>query len=109
MGRKCGIVERFIHNVKVHGIRSDLFGFIDIIALCPDRGIVGIQTCDHKFSEHYKKITIEKRENAMDWLRAGGKIEIWSWRKVVAVRGRKRMVWDPRIADITMSELENDS
>lgn len=109
MNRLSGIVERFIHNRRVNhagGIRSDLFGIIDIIALCPKDGIVGIQSCNQHYSEHYKKITIEKKENTKAWLIAGGKLEIWSWRKVLAKRGCKQKVWKPIVTKITLENLK---
>jgi len=107
MNRKCGIVERFIHNRMVKGgIRSDLFGIFDIVALCPEGGIVGVQSCGDDYAAHFKKITVKKADNAVDWLNAGGKIELWSWRKVKEKRGGKRMIWQPRIAEITIADIQ---
>jgi len=101
-GRICGIVERFNQYVGPHGIRQDLFGFIDLIALCPERGIIGVQCCGqtgHK--SHLVKITEERTEEALAWLECGGKIELWSWRKVKLKRGGKALRWQPRIEEIT--------
>ena len=36
-GLVCGIVERFNPHVGPHGIRQDLFGCLDIIALDPEQ------------------------------------------------------------------------
>ena len=105
-GRICGIVERFIQNPVSHGIRSDLFGFIDVVSLDPAAGIVGIQCCGADVSAHYKKITLERTENAIEWLKCGGKIEIWGWRKVKLFRGSKAMRWKPRVVSITEKDFE---
>lgn len=100
----CGIVERFNQHVGPHGIRQDLFGFIDAIALTPDRGIVGIQCCARNgHAEHRRKIV--ENEIAPEWLRAGGKIEIWSWAKQKLKRGGKAMRWTPKVEAITAEQF----
>ena len=98
-GRICGIVERFNAHVGPHGIRQDLFGFIDIIAIDPEQGVVAIQSCGQDFSGHVRKITNERNENAFEWLKHAP-CELWSWRKVKLKRGGKAMRWSPRIADL---------
>jgi len=106
-GRRCGIVEKWNAFVGPHGIRQDLFGIIDIIALDPERGVVGVQCCSGGMSDHYKKITEERIQETMDWLKTPGtSLEIWSWRKVKKKRGGKAMVWRPRIKEITLQDLE---
>ena len=111
IGRMCGVVERFICRHGTHGIRIDLFGFGDIV--CADRanGIVIIQSCGQDFAGHYRKITEvqEVAENAVEWLRSGGKIELWGWRKIKKSRGGKLMIWSPRIKDITLNDFGIDS
>ena len=102
-GRICGIVERFNSFSGPHGVRQDLFGFIDIIALDISKGIVGIQSCGQSFSEHIKKITEERNEECFEWLRCGGKVELWGWRKVKLKKGGKAMRWKPRIVIFTLS------
>lgn len=102
-GRICGIVERFNAFVGAHGIRIDLFGFIDIITLDPVDGIVAIQSCGSSFSEHVEKLTEEKNEYVFEWLKYA-KVELWGWRKVKLKRGGKAMRWKPRIADFTLSD-----
>ncbi len=110
--RVCGrdlIVERFIHNRKVGGHRSDLLGLFDLLALSPREGIIGIQVCGPDFSEHYKKITIEKADNALLWLSCGRgrtKIEIWSWRKLLVKRGGKQRKWQARVKQINYNDLK---
>lgn len=104
--RKHGIVERFVHNRKPGGIRSDLFGIFDLIALGPGRQIVGIQTCKEDFSAHYRKITELNVDNAVDWMICGGKIELWDWRKLKVKRGGKATRWYPRVKYIGWDDLK---
>lgn len=99
MGRMAAVVERWNRFAK---IRQDLFGFIDIIALDESCGIVGVQSCGSSFASHLAKITSECHDAAVAWLRCGGKIELWSWRKIKLKRGAKKYVWRPRVADFTM-------
>jgi hypothetical protein len=108
-GRICGIVERFNQYAGPHGIRQDLFGFIDIITLDPERGIVGVQcTGQHGHADHRKKILEDCTENDIAWLKSGGVIELISWRKVKLVRGGKAMRWQPRVEEITLEDFEDD-
>ena len=111
LGRICGIVERFISNAHIpSGIRSDLFGIIDIIALDPERGVIGIQTCGNSFSEHWKKITEERYQETHDWLSTpGARLELWAWRKVKLKRGGVAMRWQPRVVEITLNDLIADN
>lgn len=105
-GRSYGRVERFVQRPgQPHGIRIDLFGFIDIIVLDPERGIVGVQSCGQDFASHYRKITQECADLACEWLLCGGKIELWGWRKVKLKRGGKAMRWQPRVADISLKDI----
>ena len=107
MGRRCGIVERFISQAGTFGRRLDLFGIIDIIALDPEHGVVGIQSCGSAFSEHYRKITEECAEDAIEWLQTPGtRLELWGWRKVQLRRGSKAMRWRPRIHVFSMADFD---
>jgi hypothetical protein len=107
MGRRCGIVERFNAHVGPHGIRQDLFGIIDVIALDPESGVVGIQCCAGSgFSAHMKKLCEENAQATKDWLDTPGTgLEIWAWRKVKKVRGGKAMIWQPRIETISLDDI----
>ena len=105
-GRRCGIVEKFNAYAGPHGLRIDLFGIIDIIALDPERGVIGVQSCGNSFSAHLKKILIEHYQETLDWLQTPGTVlELWAWRKVKKKRGGKAMVWRPRIKQITLEDL----
>lgn len=109
-GRKCGMVERFNPHVGPHGIRQDLFGIIDIIALDPERGVVGIQSTGSAFAEHERKLLEERRQDTHDWLSTpGASLELWGWRKVKVKRGGKAMRWEPRIRTFTLADLGEHS
>ncbi len=95
------IVERFNANIGPHGVRQDFMGIFDLIAATPNKGIVGIQcTGQHGHAAHRRKLL--ESENTAEWLRSGGKAEVWSWRKVKAKRGGVLRVWRPRIEEITL-------
>lgn len=104
-GRLCGIVERFNAHVGPHGIRQDLFGFIDIIALDPKQGVVAIQSCGQDYSGHVKKLTEDRNDALYEWLNHAP-CELWAWRKVKLKRGGKAMRWKPRIADVVLQDGE---
>ena len=102
-GLKAGIVERWIGRARRPGgvgVRQDLFGIIDVIALDPARGVIGIQICGTGYAEHYKKITEEKRAETVAWLSTPGAIlELWGWRKL------KGQGYQPRIHIFTLGDL----
>lgn len=107
-GRKCAIVEKWNPYVGTHGIRQDLFGIIDVLALDPEFGVVGIQCCGTSFSEHFRKLTEVMAQETMDWLNTPGtRLELWGWRKVKKKRGGKAVVWRPRIQQITLDDIDS--
>lgn len=108
-GYLCGMVERFnpyagvmLPTGRRSGIRQDLFGFIDIVAIKPI-GICGIQSCGSDFKKHDLKIL--ENEFAPEWLKAGGSIELIGWRKIKLKRGGKAMRWAPRIKVYTLEDF----
>jgi hypothetical protein len=98
-GRICASCERWNPHA---GIRQDLFGFIDLIVLDPERGAIAIQTCGQSFAEHVRKLTEERNEAVFEWLKHHP-LELWGWRKVKQKRGGKAMRWKPRIADVVLN------
>lgn len=105
-GCKAGIVERWLRYAGSFGKRQDLFGIIDIIAISPT-GVLGIQCCSGSLAEHYRKLTEEKNQESYDWLMTPYcRLEIWSWRKLLKKRGGEAKVWKPRIAEITLEDLD---
>ena len=111
-GMKAGIVERYIAQVWVkngqRGIRKDLFGIIDIIALDPSRGVIGVQSAGQDFSGHDRKILTEKRQDAIDWLSTPGtSLELIAWRKIKKERGKSTEIWAPRIKIYTLADFKD--
>lgn len=89
-GWTCAIVERWNQYARV---RQDLFGFIDILAVSPSKGILAVQTTSTtNFSHRLEKIGQEPKAGIC--LAAGMKIEVHGWAKQ-GPRG-KRKVWTCR-------------
>jgi len=102
-GMIAGIVERWNQYAGPHGIRMDLFNYIDIIAI-EANSILAIQSCGQAFAEHDRKIL--SNEIAPEWLKAGGRIQLVGWRKVLKKRGGKQKVWKPRVKEYTLDDFE---
>jgi hypothetical protein len=83
-----------------------LFGIIDVIALDPQRGVVGVQSCGQNFAEHERKFFDERAQACIDWLQTPGTVlELWGWRKVKLKRGGKAERWAPRIREFTLADF----
>jgi len=105
-GRRCAIVERFNSFAGPHGIRQDLFGIIDVIALDPERGVVGVQSCGQAFAAHERKLLEERADECIDWLSTPGTVlELWGWRKRKLKRGGKAERWSPRVREFTLADF----
>ena len=105
-GRICAIVEKWNAHAR---IRQDMFGIIDIIALDPVFGVVGVQSCGQAFAEHHRKLTEEKVQECLDWLGTPGTaLELWGWRKVKVKRGGKAGIWEPRVKVYTLDDFADD-
>ena len=108
-GLIAAIVEKFNSHIGPFGQRQDLFGIIDILALCPQTGVIGIQSCGQSFSEHRRKILEQRRQETIDWLSTPStSFELWAWRRVKLHRGSKSIRWRPRVAQITL-DLDGDN
>ena len=102
-GMIAGIVERWIPRIN---IRRDLFGILDIVALHPVRGVVGVQSTGQDFAGHMAKMTVEKRAECMAWLKTPGTaLELWGWSKLLVKRGGKARTWQPRVHVFTMEDF----
>jgi len=98
-----GVVERYHPKSKKYpfGCKEDFLNIIDLIAL--DNGILGIQVCGLDVGTHKKTIMIEQKSNTIAWLKDGkARLEIWAWRKLKKVKGKKATFWSPRIIDILL-------
>lgn len=94
LGATVAIVEK---RIPYKFITQDLFGFIDILAISPEGGIVGVQcTSDSNVAARVDKIYAEPR--AKTWLLSGGKIRVIGWSKKGS-RG-KRKTWQPRVVPV---------
>jgi len=100
-GTICEVVERFNPYAGKYGQRHDLFNIIDIIALDPERGVVGIQACSQSSASHLRKLKEERAQESMDWLSTPGtKLELWCWRKLKLKKGGKAMRWTPKVTEL---------
>lgn len=85
------VTERWNPHAR---LRQDLFGFCDLIAL--DAGIVAVQVTSTGVSSRVEKIKAEPR--AVEWIEAGGRIEVHGWRKLTAYRKDGTKAARPRMA-----------
>jgi len=86
-GWKVAITERWISFGGKGGVRSDAFGFGDLLAINPIEGeLVLVQVCsgtDHS-KRRNKIISIPESK---DWILAGGLILLMSFRKLAPRKG----------------------
>lgn len=88
-GYEVDISERYNHFSRK---KNDLFGFIDLVAIRAGE-ILGVQATGNEHgATRMRKIEAEPRAGL--WLRAGGRIEVWSW-DLRGARG-KRKAWTLR-------------
>lgn len=103
-GHIAQVVERW-QVIKKHpggGVRQDLFGTIDVVAIM-DGQIVGIQCgAGSGHSGHKKKCLAEPR--LLSWINAGGGFFIHSWEKN-GPRGKAKR-WNCRIEQLTAKDFE---
>ena len=94
LGFTVAVVERWNPRVK---IRQDLFGCIDLIAMKPGVGVIGIQACAGA-SHAARKAKLLAEPRMWEWLDSGARAEVWSWAKR-GPRG-KRKTWTLRREEI---------
>lgn len=109
-GFKCAVVEKWnrfaMRGDGKRGVRQDLFGIIDIIALDRQRGVVGVQSTGSAFAGHHRKLTEEKRGSCIDWLETPGTVlELWGWRRILKKKGGKQKIWQPRVKIYTLDDF----
>ena len=98
-GFTAQIVEK---RVPFRNTTIDLFGCIDVLAVRDGVGILGIQaTSGTHHAARRAKAVAEPR--LKEWLRCGGRFEIFSWSK----RGErgKRKLWTLRREEIKQGDL----
>lgn len=92
--KRHGFMVQKVETFNQFGnVRQDLFGFIDILAIHPSYGTVGVQVCGPgDFAEHMDKLLGSRREALMLWLLAGNKAVLVGWRKLKASGWTARVV-----------------
>lgn len=108
-GFHADVVERWIGPTGNPRLRKrrDLFGFIDIVALDGQPGLLGIQaTTNVNAASRVLKIRIDCYELARTWLEAGNRIQVWGWAKKGARGVRK--TWQVRIVDLQLGEFQGE-
>lgn len=99
LGYTAQVVEHWNPHAK---IRQDLFGWVDVIAIHPQHGFLGVQatTSDH-LANRATKAMAEPRLRV--WLAAGGRAECWGWAK----RGPRGAVkrWTCTRRQLTLDDL----
>lgn len=107
-GYIAAVTEKYNHFIK---IRQDLFGFIDIIAVSgAKRETVAVQaTTTSNSASRIEKIF--GLPQAIEWLKAGNRIEVHGWAKRTAYRkdGEKKKAkeWQLRIDEIKLPSGRN--
>ena len=98
IGYEAGVVERFNPHVGEHGIRQDLFGWMDVLAIRGDKaGSLGIQSTSRDHASHRLRKMVATPALRV-WLKAGNRAELWTWAKV----GRR---WRLRRREVTVADL----
>jgi hypothetical protein len=97
--KHCEVTEHWNQYAR---IRQDMLGFIDVLAL--DEQAIGVQCCASS-SHSARRNKILASPLAPLWLRAGCRIQVWSWGKRKVKRGGKLERWTPRIEEITLEML----
>ena len=102
LGGHVGVTERYNTFSRK---RHDLFGFIDLVAIL-DGHIIGIQaTSTGNINTRWYKIQEECHEPALDWLQAGGLIEVWGWKRYKKSLPDDRRTWRETILCLTKGDL----
>lgn len=74
-GWTAGVVERRVTSL----VKMDLFGFADIVAVCPAEGVLFLQvTTAHNVKARLDKMLAEPR--VVTCLKAGAFVEVWGIR-----------------------------
>ena len=99
-GWHAGVVEKWNTHGKFPR-RIDLFGCIDVVAVHPARGVLGVQstTTGNQASRRNKILDVsgDCAEPACCWLMGGGSLEVWGWGRYLVKRGGKAYRWKPTV------------
>ena len=85
--------------------RKDLYKFIDLVGLHPDKqGVLAVQTTSgSNITARVKKA--EALPAYWLWLKCGNVVEFHGWRKLLKVRGVKQKIWVPKIIRVTKEDI----
>ena len=102
LGCFCDVVERWNG-----GVRRDLFGCIDIVAIDPiAKRLIGIQsTTNSNKSARIAKITAACAQEMRAWLATGARVEVWSWSRYKELLPDDRRSWRETVTPITREML----
>ena len=79
------MVAKTEHFNALAGVRQDLFGMFDLLALHPAYGTIGVQVCGPgDFGAHVTKLTGARKERLILWLAAApsNRCILIGWRKL---------------------------
>lgn len=109
MAKKTSPTQRTLAHLRKHGwtvavterwnafakIRQDLFGCIDLVAIHPELGIMGVQATS--YSNLAARETKSRAIPALQtWMRAGGRFSLYGWKQLP--NGR----WEPRCVELSL-------
>lgn len=99
-GWTAQVVER---RIPFNHVTVDLWGCIDLLAMHPERGIMGVQVC--AAASHATRRTKALAEPRLaTWLASGGAMAIWSWAKRGAAG--ERALWELREERIVLIDMQ---
>lgn len=87
-GWRAAVVEHWNSYAK---IRQDLFGWIDLVVLDGEQGVLGVQVTSRSNAAS-RRTKILASDTLAPWLASGARAEVWSFAKQ-GPRG-KRKVWN---------------
>ena len=79
--------------------REDMFNLCDILCLDGKRTIA-IQATGSDVASHRRKLS--ENPFVKPWIEAGNELEMWSWRKLKKVRGKRATYWHNKITDVLL-------
>lgn len=99
-GWEPAVVERWVPNPrsKAGGVRRDLFGVADIVAVRPGRTVAVQSTGPSGHAAHRRDMLASVGVPSL--VAAGWEVWLVSWRKLLVRRGGRARRWRPRVEDV---------
>jgi hypothetical protein len=99
--RKKGFRARTLQTWNhIKRFRQDPFGF-DVLAFRAGYGILAVQATTKTHLADHRRAMLDNPD-LPPWLASGGRLHLWSWRKVGAAGSRQ--VWEPRIEEAFLQD-----